>query len=221
MAASYIVGKTAGGVVQTVRTFGSAATGDLGVQTNYSGATGSAIPTIAGLMGGTDGGTMRAFAVTSGGLLKVDASGVALVGSKTNNNAAPGANNFGVLNAVANAAIQTWTEGNMVALSADLSGRVRASTLSTPATTPSVVQKTSADTNQTLLAANANRIGASIFNASTALLYVKLGTTASLTSYTVRISTNGYYELVDGYTGRIDGIWATAQGFAYVTELTP
>ena len=221
MAASYIVGKTAGGVVQTVRTFGSAATGDLGVQTNYSGATGSAIPTIAGLMGGTDGGTMRAFAVTSGGLLKVDASGVALVGNKTNNNAAPGANNFGVLNAVANAAIQTWAEGNMVAMSADLSGRVRTQAIPAPSTTPTVTQKTSSATSITLLSANSARVGASIFNASTALLYVKLGATASTTSYTVRISTNGYYELVPGYTGIIDGIWASANGFAYVTELTP
>lgn len=48
-----------------------------------------------------------------------------VVGTKTNNNAAPGANNFGVLPALANAAVQTWTEGDQVALSVDLAGNLR------------------------------------------------------------------------------------------------
>ena len=49
----------------------------------------------------------------------------AVVGTKTNNNAAPGATNVGTLPAVANAAAQTWTEGDQVALSVDLSGHQR------------------------------------------------------------------------------------------------
>jgi hypothetical protein len=48
-----------------------------------------------------------------------------VAGGKTNNNAAPGATNFGVLPALANASTPSWTEGDQVALSADLSGRVR------------------------------------------------------------------------------------------------
>jgi hypothetical protein len=49
----------------------------------------------------------------------------AIVGTKTNNNAAPGATNVGVLDGVANAASPSWTETNQVALSVDLSGATR------------------------------------------------------------------------------------------------
>lgn len=48
-----------------------------------------------------------------------------VAGNKTNNNAAPGATNVGDLPAVANAATPSWTEGNQVAESVDLSGRMR------------------------------------------------------------------------------------------------
>lgn len=54
-----------------------------------------------------------------------DQSTLTTQGGKTNNNAAPGATNLGVLPAVANAATQSWTEGNQVALSTDLSGNTR------------------------------------------------------------------------------------------------
>lgn len=50
---------------------------------------------------------------------------VTIAGTKTNNNAAPGANNDGVLPAIANAATQAWTEGDQVSESVDLSGRQR------------------------------------------------------------------------------------------------
>lgn len=72
----------------------------------------------------------------------------------------------------------------------------------------------------TLLSAAAGRLGATIVNDSTAVLYVKFGTTASSTSYTVKLVADAYYEVPFGYTGRIDGIWASATGNARVTELT-
>lgn len=75
-------------------------------------------------------------------------------------------------------------------------------------------------TNVTLLALNASRLGATIFNDSTADLYVKLGSTATLTDFTCRLSPNAYYEVPYGYTGRIDGIWSSATGSARVTEVT-
>lgn len=80
-------------------------------------------------------------------------------------------------------------------------------------------------TSVTLLAANTARIGATITNDSSALLYIKFGTTASTTSYTVVLAGAAsapfsYYEVPAGYTGRIDGIWASAAGNARVTELT-
>ena len=76
----------------------------------------------------------------------------------------------------------------------------------------------------TLLAANAERLGATIVNDSTAILYVKFGSAATTTSYTVMLagtasSIAAYYEVPFGYTGIITGIWASATGSARVTEL--
>lgn len=83
-------------------------------------------------------------------------------------------------------------------------------------------QSTVADsaTNVTLLAANAKRTGATIFNDSTATLYVKLGATATTTSYTTKVVTGALYELPFGYTGQVDGIWASdpGDGAARITE---
>lgn len=68
------------------------------------------------------------------------------------------------------------------------------------------------------------RRGVIIFNDSAgtggAILYIKFGTTASTTDFTVRIAVDNYYEMpLDGYTGRIDGIWASAAGAARITVL--
>ena len=74
-----------------------------------------------------------------------------------------------------------------------------------------------------ILAANASRIGATVFNDSTVALYLGLGTTtASTTNYTVQIAANGYYETPPYFTGQIRGIWASdpGTGAARVTELT-
>jgi hypothetical protein len=72
----------------------------------------------------------------------------------------------------------------------------------------------------TLLAANITRKGVVIYNDSTAVLYVKFGTTASNTSYTYYVAAGAHLELPTiNYQGRIDGIWAAANGNARVTEL--
>lgn len=82
----------------------------------------------------------------------------------------------------------------------------------------------SSASNVNLLALNTARKGATIYNDSTQILYLKLGTTASTTSYTVQLApaggTNSYYEIPFGYTGNIDGIWASANGNARIVELT-
>lgn len=83
---------------------------------------------------------------------------------------------------------------------------------------------TSAAADTVILAANGNRKGATIYNESTAILYVLLAVgTASATNYSVQVtpntSTTGYYEVPFGYTGIIKGIWASANGFARVTEI--
>lgn len=72
----------------------------------------------------------------------------------------------------------------------------------------------------TLLVSNANRLGATVYNDSTAILYVKLGATASTTSFTLKVFPEGYVEIPAYYTGVIDGIWASATGSARITELS-
>ena len=76
-------------------------------------------------------------------------------------------------------------------------------------------------TSVTLLASNTNRLGATLFNDSNKLCYVKFGATASSTSFTVKMQGDAYYEVPFGYTGIIDGIWsANSSGSMRVTELT-
>ena len=79
----------------------------------------------------------------------------------------------------------------------------------------------SSATNVTILAANSARLLAMVQNDSTQILYLKFGATASTSSYTVQMPANSYYEIPYPYTGIIDGIWASANGNARVTELTP
>ena len=76
-------------------------------------------------------------------------------------------------------------------------------------------------TSVTVLASNANRLGASITNDSTAILYLLVGAgTASTTVYTVKLSAGAYYEVPFSYTGIIVGIWSSATGSARVMEWT-
>lgn len=82
----------------------------------------------------------------------------------------------------------------------------------------------SAITDTMLLAANVDRLGGTITNESTAILYIKLGTGAAVTSYWKALGPTATVgpsvDLPLGYTGQVDGIWATANGFARVTELS-
>lgn len=88
------------------------------------------------------------------------------------------------------------------------------------AATTAVTQVAGSATSVTLKASNTSRKGLTITNDSTADLYVKLGATASTTSYTIKLKTDDYYEVPYGYTGVVDGIWSSATGNAYVTEVS-
>ena len=79
---------------------------------------------------------------------------------------------------------------------------------------------TAATTSTSLLASNTSRKGASIWNNSTAALYVEMGATASLTAYAAKLEAGGYYEVPYGYTGAIAGIWAAVNGNALVREFS-
>jgi hypothetical protein len=80
---------------------------------------------------------------------------------------------------------------------------------------------TAAATDTLLLAANSQRKGATIFNNSSAVLYLNYGATSSATTgYMLAIPSGGYYEVPFGYTGIFHGIWSAAIGDARVMELT-
>ena len=71
----------------------------------------------------------------------------------------------------------------------------------------------------TILASNTSRESAGIYNDSTQILYLLVGSgTSSTSNFTVRLLPTGYYEVPAGYTGIIKGIWASANGNARVTE---
>jgi hypothetical protein len=79
----------------------------------------------------------------------------------------------------------------------------------------------SSATTVTVLAENANRRGATIWNDSTAILYLRFGTFgASATNATVKLVADAYFEVPFGYTGAIQGIWSAVNGAARVTALT-
>jgi len=73
----------------------------------------------------------------------------------------------------------------------------------------------------TVLASNANRLGAIVYNDSTQILYLLLASgTSSSSNYSVQLAANDYYEVPAFYTGVIKGIWTSANGNARVTEFS-
>ena len=67
---------------------------------------------------------------------------------------------------------------------------------------------------------NLSRRSLTIYNDSTAVLYVRFGDTVSSTNYKFQVASNSFYEMPTDmlYTGVISGTWAAANGFAYVAE---
>lgn len=93
------------------------------------------------------------------------------------------------------------------------------------AATAPVSRITSSASSVTLLAANTStdastsRKGVSIYNESTQVLYVHLGATAATAAnYWLAMAANSYAEVPFRYKGEIRGIWASANGFANVSE---
>jgi len=74
----------------------------------------------------------------------------------------------------------------------------------------------------TLLAANANRLGAFVYNASGGILYAKLGSGATLADWTKKVFPDELWTVPEVWRGIITGIWdVDTGGSAKVTELTP
>ena len=88
------------------------------------------------------------------------------------------------------------------------------------ASTPTTASVSASASVQTLLASNSNRYGATVYNDSSATLYLKLGSGASTSSFTLLMAANSYYEVPFHYSGIITGLWSSATGAARITELT-
>lgn len=94
-------------------------------------------------------------------------------------------------------------------------------TKQTPLSSATIYVVSSSASSGILLNSNANRRSFCLHNDSTAALYLKFGTTAATNNYTVKIPADAYYEMpMPVYTGRIDGVWASANGDAKITEGT-
>jgi hypothetical protein len=131
------------------------------------------------------------------GTVTVTPSGTQTVaGNKTNNNAAPGATNVGTLPAIANAAVQTWTEGDQVALSEDLNGSLRTSSGSVPEATAAWTSATAANTALTVNLLGYNTVVVTAMTGSTltggTLTFEVSDTTAFTNAYAINaVQVNG------------------------------
>jgi hypothetical protein len=92
--------------------------------------------------------------------------------------------------------------------------------LTNPTTGSNITSLAASVTNQTALSPNNQRVGAIFWNEGKGVAFLKLGAVATLSSYTVQLGTNGYYELPFTYQGRVDVIFDKAVGNLRITELT-
>lgn len=120
--------------------------------------------------------------------------------------------------AIADTAVSTDAAGT---INAHIRGLVKLLARSTVGTPTSIAN---ANTNTALLASNAARKGATIFNDDTvgagASLNVALGFAASATAFNVVLVPQAYYEVPFGFTGAINGFASAATGNARIVEFT-
>lgn len=109
---------------------------------------------------------------------------------------------------------------NVQTLLVDALGKLLVTASGSTSATGTLSNVAASATSVTVLASNAARLGATVVNDGNSKLYLKFGTTASTTSFTVLIPAQGYYEVPFGFTGRMDGLWTSANGSARVTEMT-
>jgi len=118
-------------------------------------------------------------------------------------------------------AAPTYTTGQLNPLSLDTAGSLRVVTKKASASTVTAVAAV-ANSSYTALASNASRLGAFIFNNTNKTLYIKLGATASTSSFTAVLFAQAYWEVSPDYTGIIDVFSPSGvSGTVLVTEITP
>lgn len=91
-----------------------------------------------------------------------------------------------------------------------------------PITTAAQTSVAASASSVQLLAANTSRKGASVYNDSDKAMYLKYGTTASTSSFKVKIAIGGFFAFpLPIYTGRVDAIWDSGPtGNARISEET-
>ena len=91
----------------------------------------------------------------------------------------------------------------------------------TPSTFANVYTYPSVDESGEIIAANPYRKGFKIFNNSTQVLYVKYGSEASSSDFSIKLAAGAYFEnAMPVYLGSVHGVWAAVNGSAQITELT-
>lgn len=83
----------------------------------------------------------------------------------------------------------------------------------------------SSATSVALFTATSNQVAMrTVYNDSTAKLYLKYGVGASTTSHAVQIVAGGYFEFPQSgsgvYNGVVEGVWASANGAARCVEMS-
>lgn len=181
----------------------------LGFDTQVGGIVATAAPTLTN-------GNLSALSLTTLGGLRID--GVYATGTATGT-----ATDAIVSGGYVTTAAPTYTTGQLNALSLDTSGNLRVTGfVTTNKASATTVTSTAASTSSvTILASNASRVFATIYNTSSKVMYVKLGATASTSSFTTQLFAGSYWEVPNDYTGIIDAVWAGTGGAAVVTEATP
>jgi hypothetical protein len=203
-------------------------------------ADGSAVAGAPILLGGSDGTDTRTLETDSlGRLIYVGAvaDGVALAGNPVRLGASDGSitrdilsDDQGRLIMVGAAAAGSaplgfplltggWDGANVQIFKLDSNGALQVN----PTKANSAVITTAAASliNAELLAANAEREGAIVYNNSNRPMFIKLGSAATTSSFTIKLGAFDYYEVPAGYTGSIHALWtdAAAAGDARITEL--
>jgi len=139
---------------------------------------------------------------------------VTVAGTVTSNQGAP--------NTLTNAWPVEITDGTNVLGTSSHPVNITGSVTTSKSSTGTITSVSGSVTSITLLASNANRISATIFNDAPSgnILYIALAASSSTAAYTVKLWPGSYWELPVDYTGTISGIWTAATGNALVTELT-
>lgn len=196
-----------------------------------SGAATSAKQPALGTAGSASADVLTVQGIASMTAFKVDGSGVTqpvsgtvtanagtgtmtVAGNLTYNNAAPGANNLGVLPTIANAAAQTWTEGDQVLDSCDLKGNLRTKQAGSGFTAGQV----SITTTATLIAAaNNSRMRLLVTNLGTTTLYIGGSGVTSTTGHVLQGIAG--YPMALRTTAAVYGITASgSQSISYLEE---